>query len=173
MEEEKVIFSEVQYAIKKWWFLYLPVASIPIILVLDLIGSLDFPNPSWGGVFMLLIFLSIASFIIWLLIVMRIETKINESGIDIKYYPKNYFSHSVFVSWQLIERAEVCTYSAIREYGGWGHRITHQGQAYTIGGNMGLRMVLKDGSTILIGTQDPDGMEAALQIRKQRIARGL
>jgi hypothetical protein len=54
-------------------------------------------------------------------------------------------------------------YSPMREYGGWGVRTSAEGRAYNASGNKGVQLVLKDGSRILIGSQKPEALAAALR----------
>jgi hypothetical protein len=174
MEEEKVIFSEVQSISKIWGFILWPLALMPVLLLTWMYSILDFSRDLGLIIFVTLMFLSAAGFIAWLAYVSRLETKITESAIEVKYYPRHYFWHPVCLPWILIEKAEVSSYDAYLEMNERGYQCTvNNGEYYTISGSEGLRIVMKDGSKILIGTQDPDGMEAALQSRKNRIARGL
>ena len=54
------------------------------------------------------------------------------------------------------------TYRPVRDYGGWGIRWGRDGKAYIIVGNEGLQLLLGDGEKILIGSQRPQELEAAL-----------
>jgi hypothetical protein len=65
-----------------------------------------------------------------------------------------------------IESYEINKYSPIREYGGWGIRYSPlmKKKAYNISGNMGIKLKLKDGWTLLIGTQRPEEFKNALDI---------
>lgn len=63
-----------------------------------------------------------------------------------------------------IEKIEVRTYSAIREYGGWGWRFGFAGDtAYTMWGNRGVQVRLRGGKGFLIGSQKPGELAAALR----------
>jgi hypothetical protein len=55
-------------------------------------------------------------------------------------------------------------YSPIREYGGWGVRVSRAGRAYNAYGNKGVQLVLIDGRQILVGTQRPEDLLAALRL---------
>jgi hypothetical protein len=58
---------------------------------------------------------------------------------------------------------EVRTYSALREYGGWGIRLGRNGKAYNKKGSSGIQLVLASGERILIGTQEPERFIEAIQ----------
>lgn len=62
-----------------------------------------------------------------------------------------------------IESAQTREYSPLREFGGWGIRTTRNGRAYNAYGNTGVQLVLTDGSRVLIGTQKPEELLAALR----------
>jgi len=63
-----------------------------------------------------------------------------------------------------IRRVYVRTYRPIREYGGWGIRIGWSGgRAYNAYGNRGVQLELTDGRKILIGSQRPEDLAAALE----------
>ena len=62
-----------------------------------------------------------------------------------------------------IASAEVCAYRPIRDYGGWGVRWGAGGIAYNARGNRGVQLVLKTGKRVLIGSQRPEELIAAIE----------
>jgi len=62
-----------------------------------------------------------------------------------------------------IEAASSVTYSPIGEYGGWGIRGMGSRVALNARGNRGVLLTLKSGATILIGSQRPDELAAAIE----------
>lgn len=67
-----------------------------------------------------------------------------------------------------IQEAEVTTYRPIREYGGWGVRgVGRRNVAYNVSGNRGVRLTLRDGSRVLIGSQRPEALAAAIASTKK------
>lgn len=63
---------------------------------------------------------------------------------------------------ETIQSAEVVTYNPIREYGGWGIRgwpVT----CLNARGNRGVKLKLKDGKSMLIGSQTPEELYARLK----------
>ena len=69
-----------------------------------------------------------------------------------------------------ISSAEVSKYNPIGEFGGWGwrKRFISRKTAYNISGNIGLRVILKDGRQILFGTKKQDDMKRAIDKMLQR-----
>ena len=64
---------------------------------------------------------------------------------------------------EAIRSVEVVTYRPIAEYGFWGIRSGRDGERALIArGNRGVRIELTDGSRLLIGSQKPELLAAAL-----------
>ena len=64
-----------------------------------------------------------------------------------------------------ITAAEAVMYSPIAEYGGWGIRGWGKNTALNARGNRGVRLTLRDGRRVLIGSQRPDELAEALAAR--------
>lgn len=58
--------------------------------------------------------------------------------------------------------AEAVTYSPLTDYGGWGIRGWGRNVALNARGNRGVRIVLQDGSRVLVGSQRPEELAQAL-----------
>jgi hypothetical protein len=62
-----------------------------------------------------------------------------------------------------IESAVARKYRPIAEYGGWGIRGSFgRGMAYNVKGNFGVQLVMKNGRRLLIGSQQPAELAAAI-----------
>ena len=61
-----------------------------------------------------------------------------------------------------ITTAEAATYSPIAEYGGWGIRGWGRNIALNARGNRGVRLTLRDGRRVLVGSQQPEELAEAL-----------
>jgi hypothetical protein len=81
----------------------------------------------------------------------RLSTFIDKTGIEYRFFPFQLKYHKI--SWAEIEKKEVITYNPIRDYGGWGMRFNRKGKAFNVSGDKGIRLYLKNGKQILIGTQ--------------------
>ncbi len=64
-----------------------------------------------------------------------------------------------------IASAEPVIYSPLAEYGGWGIRGWGRNIALNARGNRGVRLTLQDGRRVLVGSQRPDALAAALTAR--------
>jgi hypothetical protein len=93
---------------------------------------------------------------------MRLITRITVEGIYVRFIPFHFKDQ--FYPWDSIESAQVRTYSPLKEYGGWGikYGFNGQGKVYNVSGNEGLQLVFKSGEKLLIGTQKPAEIQAAV-----------
>lgn len=62
-----------------------------------------------------------------------------------------------------IESAEAVVYRPLRDYGGWGLRVSGKGKAYNMRGNRGVQLKLKNGGNVLVGSQRPDELARFIQ----------
>ena len=91
----------------------------------------------------------------------NLETRIDETGITIRFFPFQRVYY--FVRWDEIENCEIRKYSPLMEYGGWGLRYSFtNGKAYNVAGNKGMQLTLKNGEKFLIGTQKTKELDAYL-----------
>jgi hypothetical protein len=95
---------------------------------------------------------------------MRLITRITTEGIYVRFIPFHFKEQ--FYSWDSIESAQVRTYNPLLEYGGWGikYGFNGQGKVYNIVGDQGLQLVFKSGEKLLIGTQKPVEIQAAVRL---------
>ncbi|WP_337173608.1 hypothetical protein [Paludisphaera sp.] len=62
-----------------------------------------------------------------------------------------------------VKRCEVVRYRPIVDHGGWGVRRLADGErAFTARGDRGVRVILADGTRLLIGSQRPEDLAAVL-----------
>lgn len=161
--QQAVLFTEDQ-RFKQWWlwliilglngfFLFLAYQQL---ILKKQVG--DRPMSDSG----LLIAASIILLVTLMLFYTRLSTRIKKDGIYVKFFPFH-FTYKYY-SWEMIAKAYVRTYSPLGEYGGWGLRysLSGNGMAYNVSGNKGLQLELNTGKKILIGTDKPVELEAAL-----------
>lgn len=67
------------------------------------------------------------------------------------------------IAYEDIQNVEVVQYRPIRDYGGWGLRWSRTGTAYTVSGNIGVRVELRNGKHVLIGTTTPAALREAIR----------
>ncbi len=64
-----------------------------------------------------------------------------------------------------IQAVETITHDIARDYGGYGIRSTRDGKAYVAGGSRGVRVTLAGGEKLVVGSERPDELAAALRAR--------
>ncbi len=156
------IFREVQRFRQWWvWILLLFVmgmawyGAVQQIVLKKPFGSNPAPDAImimiWAifGVFFPLIFYS-----------MRLVTEVRSDGLYIRFFPLQF--HEQKISFEEIKKYEIRTYSALKEYGGYGIRYGKNGKAFNVSGNKGIQLELQDGKQLLIGTQRPEEFASAL-----------
>ena len=147
-------FNEVQ-RFDQWWLrllliVILAIAVSPLIMDWDTLKLSRFEIAS----VILSIFVILSLFLgFWY--IFKLETTINEKGITYRFVP--FHIKSRFKSWKEIKSATIRKYNPIREYGGWGYRISFtKRQALTTKGNRGIQLIFNDGNELLLGTQQPE-----------------
>lgn len=140
-----MLFTEKQY-FKQTWLWAIILITIPIS-ILPIINSSEINFVS------LLICLVPTILIIVLFLVMNLKTSINEKSIAVQFFPFIRKPKAFF--WDDIQKIELKKYQPLVEYGGWGIRGLGDDKAYNIKGNIGLKLFLKNGKKVMIGTQNP------------------
>jgi hypothetical protein len=139
-------YYEVQ-KFNKWWMKL--IIAVPIIIFI--VGIALGKTQSEQGTPMLIASV-VVIFIAVLFYFTKLETRLDETGITIRFFPFQRVYY--YVKWEELESVQVRKYNPIMEYGGWGLRYSFRnGKAYNIAGNQGLQLVLKSGKKFLIGTQ--------------------
>ncbi|MHC4544645.1 MAG: DUF6141 family protein [Planctomycetota bacterium] len=164
-EEKDLIFREVQ-AFGPWlrWLLVVLTAVSFAIFAIALWETIT--NPETPDIFvptlLSIIAMAIPIAVTILFFILKLETEVRSDGLYVRFYPM----HIRFRKFTRKELAEhYCrTYKPIREYGGWGIRcsFTGKGKAYNVSGNQGVQLVLTNGKKLLIGSQQPDELIAAI-----------
>jgi len=91
----------------------------------------------------------------------RLDTKISTGCISVRFFPTQL--HYKHYEWNTIDSVFVTTYAPLREFNGWGIRGNEHNKAYNMSGDQGIRLVFKNGSRLLIGTNHPIEAKEALQ----------
>lgn len=144
----KAVFKEEQKFTQWWlWLILIGVALIPIYGIYEqlILGEQFGNNPlSDLGLIIFAVFVFGLIALIWF---MQLKTRIDESEIQINFFP--FVQKSV--KWNDIKSAKIVNYGFV---GGWGIRLcTQYGTVYNMKGNKGLAIELKNGKKFLIGTQ--------------------
>lgn len=135
------------------WFDLL-MLGVGLGLPLILLVTADSPQKGAGA-----FILAPMIFLIWALTT-PMNTWIDAEGLRVRFglIP----SYRVTIRLEEIESAEVVTYDPIRDYGGWGIRGLPV-SCLNARGNRGVKLRLKNGRSMLIGSQTPEELYARLK----------
>lgn len=92
------------------------------------------------------------------LLSMRMKTAVTADAVTVRFG----LLYTSRVPLSDVVRAEALVYRPVRDYGGWGIRGFRNRRALNARGDRGVLLVRSDGSTLLIGTQRPRDLLAAL-----------
>jgi hypothetical protein len=73
---------------------------------------------------------------------LKLSTEITNESVKYKMFPFHFKWREL--SKKEIDKLEIRTYRPLQEYGGWGNRRGKSGRAYTIKGNQGLQLTLRE-----------------------------
>lgn len=148
----KVLFRETQ-RFTQWWIWLLVLVPVALLWVGYFNEAPDKKPQLW-------VIALINMLVILFPLILKLETRITEEGIDFRFFPFHIkFRH---YGWEDISEKYVRTYSPIGEYGGWGVRGFGQNKAFNVSGNQGLQLIFKDGKRRLLGTRQPNKLQEVL-----------
>jgi hypothetical protein len=91
----------------------------------------------------------------------KLITAVKKESVFIRFVPFT----SKEIPYSQIDHVEARTYKPIKEFGGWGIRWgSGNRKAYNISGDTGVELILKNGKSILIGSQREE--ELAFSIKR-------
>ena len=152
------VYNETQRFTQWWiWVIHIFIISVASwVLIESFISDRTIDSRIDNFVYVLLFWLLLL-FIPILFWIMRLETRIDRSGIYMKYVP--FLSRTY--KWEDIQSFEMINYGFV---GGWGIRLgTKYGTVYNVKGNKGLYLILKNGKRVCIGTQKEHELESFIK----------
>ena len=156
----KVRFEERQYFRQRWiWLVVGLVAAIGWwAFIQQIVLGTPFgtnPGPDW---LVLLLWLAVGIGLPLLFWWAHLRVSLTDQELIVRYVPFTE-RHIPLVE---VMGARAREYDAIREYGGWGIRGSRDKRAYNVSGNAGVEVFLKDGRTVMIGSQRAQELERAI-----------
>lgn len=156
-----VIFREVQYMRHVWWVMLL-VVGLAALMWWGFIQQIIFgepwgtnPAPDWMMWLLLMIVgIGLPLAFYW----MRLIVEVMDDSVSIRYVPLTKRT----IPLADIEQVEALTYKPLQEFGGWGVRGRSNRRAYNVSGNRGVELTLRDGRTIMIGSQKAEELALAI-----------
>lgn len=164
-QEKDLIFREVQtFSSTLRWLLVVFMAVSVVIFAIALWETITNPETPNTLVPTLLsiIAMAIPIAVTILFFILKLETEVRSDGLYLRFYPFH-IRYKKFTADNLQQHYSR-RYRPILEYGGWGIRcsFTGKGKAYNVSGNKGVQLVLTNGKKLLIGSQKPDELAAAI-----------
>ena len=89
-----------------------------------------------------------------------LDTEVRDCGVCIRFRP--FHRKWVVFGFDRIQKAKADTYSPFKDYGGWGIRYGRKGKAYSVSGNKGVLLTLKDRKDVLIGSNNHEALYLAI-----------
>ena len=115
------------------------------------------PAPGW---LMWLLLVLVGVGLPALFAVLRLTVEVRTDRVDIRFRP---FTHRSIAATD-IEAAEAHAYRPVVEYGGWGIKgWSRKKVAYNVKGDLGVELRLRDGRSVMLGSQRPAELEAAVR----------
>ena len=162
------IFKEEQ-RFNQVWLIILVVLSV--LVPIGIIIGTYINNPESLTIAELVGILSVIVLASAIVFFFKLSTRIDEKGIRYKFFP----FHLKFktIDWKEIKNAYVRQYDAISEYGGWGLKggkfwNKSNGKAINVSGDIGIQFELKNGNSLLIGTQKKTEAEQVIATYKSK-----
>jgi hypothetical protein len=90
----------------------------------------------------------------WLFLKTSLILQIRPDGFYYRFAPFNLKFRKV--PWFEVKKAEAITFSAIKDYGGYGIRYYRKGKAYVVQGKKGLRLTLASGRELVLSSKSPE-----------------
>lgn len=154
------VFNETQRFTQWWLWLIIAVSTLAVLTepIINWIQS-DFKNSSafdtgfWIGCGTLFL-------VLLLFVLFKLTTGIDEEGISYQFFPIHL--KPILLDWNKIERVGTRKYKPLIEYGGWGYRLGMGVKALNVKGNKGIQLKLKNGDSLLIGTQKVDQAQTVI-----------
>jgi hypothetical protein len=157
------VFREVQRFGQ--WIFWVPVAAVAAVVWWQFVEQVFLghpqgaePIPNWlAWVFAALFGVAFPGFA-W---AMRLITEVRPGELKVRLAPLR----TVSIPLDQIIEAVVRQYSPLAEYGGWGARMSRRnGRAYNAFGSQGVQLVVVDSGRVLIGSQRPEELLAAIRL---------
>lgn len=165
----EVLFREEQRFSQLWFWVLIIVTLVPATLIIG-VGWVqqvvmgrpfgDRPAPDAGLTLIAILIVLMTVGIFWTMRSARLVTEVRSDGLQVQFFPFQRRPKSI----ANIRTFAVRDYSPIAEYGGWGLRWGGpKNWAYNVSGTRGVQLELDGGGRILIGSQRPEELAAALR----------
>lgn len=160
--EEKQRFKEIA--------LYIILGLLQVLFLWGFFQQVIFNKP-WGtkpAGDIVLLTINIGVFVLILLFFsINLKTTITDNYFSFRFFP--FQIRRKIIYWKEIQNIRIVRYDGIKEFWGYGLRyMPGKGWCYTISGDYGVRVTLKNGKKLLIGTHKPKEISQIFDDLKNR-----
>ena len=153
--KDEILFFERQF-FGRTWIVAIALISVNLLVIFGFFSQnfsggtwINLPTNNWEYALFIVIMLFVNA-----LLFVEQRTVITKEGIFVRYFPLDFKTR--FFDWNEIQNAYIRQYNPMLEYGGWGFRhqfFSTKNVVYNVSGNIGLQLVFKNGTKVLIGTK--------------------
>ena len=160
MKSEQYLYQEKQFVSPKIKLILILHAIIIVIVTALLLYKSQIPTTK--NICIIAAIITTETILLIIINSARLKTQIYPDRIQCQLKPLMLKPKTI--KFNQISAYFIRQYSPIRDFGGWGIRLSMKGsgRAYNIKGNIGLQIMRKDHTLILIGTQKPQELLNAL-----------
>lgn len=160
-----MIFEERQ-RFRQWWAwiaILAPAVVAWLLFFLQIVGGEPIgDNPAPDSFVWLMVAVMGIGFPAWFA-VLSLETGVDEEGVHVRF--RNGIGRRDIDFADIVE-VEAREYRPILEFGGWGLRWSrHRRRAFTASGTAGVEIRLRDGRSVLVGSQRADELAGVIRDR--------
>lgn len=158
------VFNETQ-RFTQWWLQLINLALLGFLIYAvyswyilnEAVGNVSAQDYTGQIIVLVLVPFSVA-----IIYMFRLKTTIDEIGIHYQFLPINLSKQTI--RWSELKKCYVRTYRPLKEYGGWGYRLSFgKGKALNVKGNKGIQLEFKDAKKLLIGTQKEEEAQKVIE----------
>ena len=154
------IYREVQHMSHSVFAYVFGGASLLFIVGMIVLYSWD--STTWNEATTGLVIATVTLFLaVWLILTLKLEIQVEESRLSYRMPPL--INKERYIQRDEISSFEVIDFRPIAHYGGWGIRFSPtRGKALIISGSTGLKLHLKSGKDLLLGTRQKEEIRRAM-----------
>lgn len=166
---KQILFSETQKFRQLWLFALVGCVLGGSMAYLwwgwyhQVMGGVPFGNhPAPNGLLTLVVCLEtlVCVLVGGLLLGMKLTVEADEEGLGIHFFPIK----KLWIPYTAMEKVQARDYRPLREFGGWGVKRSWDGntRSFTMEGNRGVEIFLRDGNRLFIGSQHSDELSGQM-----------
>lgn len=138
---------------------------IAVVVFVGVVTVLAVPSTPSDEAPLLLIGPGVVALIALLFTLSHLDVDVTDDAVTVAF---RYLWPARRIAMEDIVGLEVKRYRPLVDYGGWGVRLGPAGWAFSTGGTVGVKLRLRRGFPVLIGTEHAQALEAAIRAAMER-----